>query len=98
MLSQARGAPAGQWAVAAALACDLLGLCARIVFDQRPHPRTAALGPPYQAIQDMYALLVRYCRARGVAEPKKTVRVLGGTSAEDIEELSRDMIRAVSGS
>ncbi len=96
MLSQASEAPDGQWDVAAALGGDVLGLCAYVAFDQRPHPRTAAYGPPYPDMQDLYALLVRYCGDRGIARPRKggmpTARML---TPEEIEETTRDMIKVI---
>ncbi len=96
MLSQAGEAPDGQWDVAAALGGDVLGLCAYVAFDQRPHPRTAAQGPPYPDMQDQYALLVRYCGDRGIARPRKggmpTARML---TPEEIEETTRDMIKVI---
>ena len=98
MLSQAYGAPDGQWDVAASLGGDILGLCARVAFDQRPHPGTAALGPPYPDIQDLYALLVRYCRDRGIAEPREEVPVIRRLAPEEIEETTRDMLRVMAGS
>ena len=96
MLSQASGAPRAQWAVATALAGDVLGMCARVAFDQRPHPRTTALGRPYHEIQDLYALFVGYCRARGIAEAVDVPPDRDRTTAEDAEEMGRDMLRAIS--
>ena len=96
MLSQARDAPGGQWAVAAALGRDILGMCAHVAFDQRPHPRTASLGPPYPDIQDQYALLVRYCRARGIAGPRVEVPIIRSLTPDEIEETTRDMLKVIS--
>ena len=96
MLSRAIGAPGGQWAVAAALAGGVMGMCARVAFDQRPHPRTSALGPPYPDIQDMHALLVRYCRARGIVDARDIQPMEEGMSARDAEEMARDMIKVAS--
>ena len=98
MLSHALGAPAGQWAVAAALAGDTLALCASVAFGQRPHPRTSALGPPYHDIQDLLALLVGYCRARDIVDAdaiKLTEPEI--TTTREAEEITRDMIKAVFG-
>ena len=96
MLSQARDAPDVQWSVAAALGGDVLGLCAYIAFDQRPHPLTATYGPPYPDIQDLSALFVRYCGDRGIARPREeempTCRML---TPEEIEETTRDMIKVI---
>ena len=98
MLSRALGAPAEQWPVASALAGDLLGLCARVAFDQRPHPRTSALGPPYHDIQDMLALLVGYCRARGIVDAEEIEPLEPGiATAREAVEVTRDMIKAVYG-
>ena len=96
MLSQAQGAPDGQWAVASALGCDILGLCARVAFDQRPHPRTATLGPPYPDIQDLYSLLVRYCGDRGIARPWSGPWTAKEMTAEEIGEIVRDMLKVIS--
>ncbi len=96
MLSQACDAPDAQWAVAAALGRDILGLCACVAFDQRPHPRTASLGPPYPDIQDLYALLVRYCVDRGMAEPRAEVPAIRKLAPDEIEETARDMLRVIS--
>ena len=96
MLSQARDAPGRQWDVAAALGVDILGMCAYVAFDQRPHPRTASLGPPYPDIQDQYSLLVRYCRARGIAEPRVEVPIIRNLTPEEIEETTRDMLKVIS--
>ena len=96
MLSQARDAPGGQWGVAAALGVDILGMCAYVAFDQRPHPRTASLGPPYPDIRDQYSLLVRYCRARGIAEPRVEVPIIRNLTPEEIEETTRDTLKVIS--
>ena len=96
MLSQAQGATDGQWAVASALGGDILGLCARVAFDQRPHPRTATLGPPYPDIQDLYSLLVLYCGDRGIARPKVVPWTTRKMSPEEIEEITRDMLKVIS--
>ena len=96
MLSQAQGAPDGQWAVASALGGDILGLCARVAFDQRPHPRTATLGPPYPDIQDLYSLLVRYCGDRGIARPRSGPWTAKEMTAEEIGEIVRDMLKVIS--
>ena len=96
MLSQAVEAPDGQWDVAAALGGDVLGLCAHVAFDQRPHPRTAAQGPPYPDMQDLYALLVRYCGDRGIARPRKGPLTSRMLTPEEIEETTRDMIKVIS--
>ena len=98
MLSQARDAPDAQWGVAAALGGDILGLCARIAFDQRPHPRSYALGPPYPDIQDLYTLLVGYCREKGIAEPRIEVLKIEEPAPESIEEIRRDMLKVIAGS
>ena len=98
MLSQARDAPDAQWDVAAALGGDILGLCARIAFDQRPHPRSYALGPPYPDIRDLYELLVGYCKDRGIAELGKEVSKIREPAPEEIEETRRDMLRVMAGS
>ena len=96
MLSQAQGAPDGQWAVASALGGDILGLCARVAFDQRPHPRTVSLGPPYPDIQDLYSLLVLYCGDRGIARPKVVPWTTRKMPPEEIEEITRDMLKVIS--
>ena len=96
MLSQARDAPDVQWGVAAALGGDILGLCARIAFDQRPHPRSYALGPPYPDIQDLYTLLVGYCREKGIAEPRIEAAEFREPAPEKIEEIRRDMLKVIS--
>ena len=96
MLSQARDAPGGQWDVASALGADILGMCAYVAFDQRPNPRTASLGPPYPDIQDLYALLVRYCGARGIAEPRVEAPTIRNLAPEEIEATTRHMLRAIS--
>ena len=96
MLSQAQGATDGQWAVASALGGDILGLCARVAFDQRPHPRTVSLGPPYPDIQDMYSLLVRYCGDRGIARPRAEAGTTRKMASEEIEEIKRDMLKVIS--
>ena len=96
MLSQASGAPGAQWAVAAALGGDILGLCTYVAFDQRPHPRTASLGPPYPDIQDLYALLVRYCGDKGIAEPRFEIPTIRDLTPEEIEEITRDMLKVIS--
>ena len=96
MLSQALDAPDEQWAVVAALSGDILSLCARVAFDQRPHPRTPAVGPPYPDIKDMYALLCRYCRAKGIASAMDRPSTLRMMTAKDAEEISRDMLKAIS--
>ena len=96
MLLQARDAPDAQWDVAAALGGDILGLCARIAFDQRPHPRSYALGPPYPDIQDLYTLLVVYCRDRGIAEPGIEAAKFKEPTTEKIEEIRRDMLKVIS--
>ena len=96
MLSQAGDAPDAQWAVAAALGGDILGLCACVAFDQRPHPRTASLGPPYPDIQDLYALLVRYCGEKGIAEPRAEVPAIRKLAPEEIDGITRDMLRVIS--
>ena len=98
MLSQARDAPDAQWGVAAALGGDILGLCARIAFDQRPHPRSYALGPPYPDIRDLYTLLVWYCREKGIAEPRIEVLKIEEPAPESIEEIRRDMLKVIAGS
>ncbi len=98
MLSQARDAPDAQWDVAAALGGDILGLCARIAFDQRPHPRSYALGPPYPDIRDLYTLLVGYCREKGIAEPRIEVLKIEEPAPESIEEIRRDMLKVIAGS
>ncbi len=95
MLSQARDAPGEQWAVAAALAGDMLSLCSLVVFDQRPHPRTYALGPPYPDIQDMYALFVGYCRSRGIAEAREDGPNFKWDRVE-AEKAARDMLKVIS--
>ena len=97
MLSQARDAPGRQWAVAAALAGDVLGLCSLVVFDQRPHPRMSALGPPYPDMQDLYSLFVGYCRARGIAEVRDDGRSCRGADSTP-EETTRDMLKVIAGS
>ena len=96
MLSQAQGATEEQWAVASALGGDILGLCARVAFDQRPHPRTASLGPPYPDIQDLYSLLVLYCGDRGIARPKAVPWTTRKMPPEEIEEITRDMLKVIS--
>ncbi len=96
MLSQAGGLPDGQWAVAYALGADMLGLCARIAFDQRPHPRTAALGPPYPDIQDLHALFAGYCGERGVAEPRAERPKIMKIAPEEDEEIARAMRKVIS--
>ena len=96
ILSQARGAPDEQWAVVAALSGDILSLCARVAFDQRPHPRTPAAGPPYPDIEDLYALLCRYCRAKGIANAMDRPSTLRMMTAKDAEEISRDMLKVIS--
>ena len=95
MLSQASDAPDGQWAVAVALGGDVLGLCAYVAFDQRPHPMTASRGPPYQDLQDLSALLVRYCGDRGIARPRERLPTVGMLTPEEIEEMTRDMIKVI---
>ena len=97
MLSHALGAPAEQWPVAAALAGDTLSLCCTVAFGQRPHPRTSALGPPYHDIQDLYALLVGYCRARNIVDAREIQPLEEGMTAREAEETTRDMIKAVFG-
>ena len=96
ILSQARDAPDEQWAVVAALSGDILNLCARVAFDQRPRPRTAAVGPPYPDIKDMYTLLCRYCRAKGIANAMDRPSTLRMMTAKDAEEISRDMLKVIS--
>ena len=96
MLSQARDAPGGQWAVAAALAGDMLGLCSFAVFDQKPHPRMSALGSPYPDMQDLYALFVGYCRARGMAEVREDWQSRRWGDAKP-EEITRDMLKVIAG-
>ena len=96
MLSQAQGAPDGQWAVASALGGDILGLCARVAFDQRPHPRTVSVGPPYPDIQDLYSLLVLYCGDRGIARPRAEAWPAEKLAPEEIEEIKRDMLKVIS--
>ena len=96
MLSQAKGATDVQWAVVVALGADMLGLCARAAFDQRPHPRSAALGHPYQDIRDLYVLFVRYCRDKGLAEPKMERPVIGTMTTEEAEETAREMLKVIS--
>ena len=96
MLSQAQGAPDGQWDVAAALGVDILGLCAYVAFDQRPHPRTSSIGPPYPDIHDLYSLLVRYCKDRGIAEPRAEAAAARKMSPEEIEEIRLDMLKVIS--
>ncbi len=96
MLSQAHGAPDEQWAVVAALSGDILSLCARVVFDQRPHPRTFAVGPPYQDIEDLYALLCRYCRAKNIANAMDGPASFRMLTAKEAEEISRDMLKVIS--
>ncbi len=96
MLSQASGAPDGQWAVAAALGGDVLGLCAYVAFDQRPHPMAASRGPPYPDMHDQYALFVRYCGDRGMARPRKGPLAARMLTPEEIEEANRDMIKVIS--
>ena len=95
MLSQASDAPDGQWAVAVALGGDVLGLCAYVAFDQRPHPMAASYGPPYQELQDLSALLVRYCGDRGIARPRERLPTVGVLTPEEIEEMTRDMIKVI---
>ena len=95
MLSQARDAPGEQWAVAAALARDMLSLCSLVVFDQRPHPRAPTLGPPYPDIQDLYALFVGYCRSRGIADVWEGMSRSRWADATP-EEITRDMIKVIS--
>ena len=97
MLSQARDAPDGQWAVAADLAGDVLGLCSLVVFDQRPHPRMSTLGPPYPDMQDLYALFIGYCKARGIAEVREDGQSRRWADAKT-EELARDMLKVIAGS
>ena len=96
MLSQAQGATDGQWAVASALGGDILGLCARVAFDQRPHPRTVSVGPPYPDIQDLYSLLVLYCGDRGIARPRAEAWAAKNLTAKEIEEIKRDMLKVIS--
>ena len=96
MLSQAKGATDRQWSVAAALGADVLGLCARVAFDQRPHPRSPSLGPPYPDIQDLCALFVRYCADRGLAELGEERVVIGTLTDEEVEETARDMLKVIS--
>ena len=96
MLSQAKGATDRQWAVATALGADMLGQCARVAFDQRPHPRSAALGSPYPDIHDLYVLFARYCRDKGMAEPKRERPVIGTLTTEEIEETTREMLKVIS--
>ena len=98
MLSQARDAPGRQWAVAAALAGDVLGLCSLVVFDQRPHPRMSALGPPYPDMQDLYSLFVGYCRARGIAEVREGWQSRRWWADSTPEEMTRDMLKVIAGS
>ena len=98
MLSQALDAPDAQWDVAAALGGDILGLCAFVAFDQRPHPRSHARGPPYPDIQDLYTLLVGYCRDRGIAEPRIEAAKFREPAPEEIEEIRRDMLKVIAGS
>ena len=95
MLSQASDAPDAQWDVVAALGGDMLGLCARIAFDQRPHPRSYALGPPYPDIQDLYGLLVGYCGEKGIAEPRIKAAKFQEPAPEEIEEIRRDMLKVI---
>ena len=95
-LSRARSAPGEQWTVVAALAGDMLGLCARVAFDQRPQPRTSALGPPYPDIQDLYALLAGYCRERGMAVAGEILPKRSRLTARESREISRDMLRVIS--
>ena len=95
LLSQARDAPDEQWAVVAALSGDILSLCARVAFDQRPRPRTAAVGPPYPDIKDMYTLLCRYCRAKGIASAMDRPSTLRMMTAKDAEEIRRDMLKVI---
>ena len=95
MLSQASDAPDGQWAVAAALGGDVLGLCAYVAFDQRPHPMAASYGPPYPDLQDLSALFVRYCGDRGMARPRERLPTVGMLTPEEIEEMTRDMIKVI---
>ena len=96
MLSQACDAPDAQWSVATALGRDILGLCAYVAFDQRPHPRTASQGPPYPDIQDLYALLVRYCGEKGMAEPRFEIPTIRDLTPDEIEEITRDMLKVIS--
>ena len=96
MLSQAGGAPDGRWAVAYALGADILGLCARIAFDQRPHPRSTARGPPYPDIHDLHALFVGYCREKGVAEPRAERPKIMKLAPEEDEEVARAMRKVIS--
>ncbi len=96
MLSQARDAPDVQWSVAAALGGDVLGLCAYVAFDQRPHPLTATYGPPYPDIQDLSALLVGYCGDRGIARPREVQPIARMLTPEEAEEVNRDMIKVIS--
>ena len=96
MLSQASGASDEQWAVVAALGEGVLGLCAYVAFDRRPHPRTASLGPPYPDIQDRYALLVRYCRARGIAEHRVEVPIARKLTPEEIRDANQGMLKVIS--
>ena len=95
MLSQSSKAPDVQWAVVEALGADILGMCARVAFDQRPHPRSSSMGPPYPDIQDLYSLLVGYCRERDIADPEAEVPTIRKMTPMEIGETSRGMLKVI---
>ena len=95
MLSQSSKAPDVQWAVVEALGADILGMCARVAFDQRPHPRSSSMGPPYPDIQDLYSLLVGYCKERDIADPEAEVPTIRKMTPMEIGETSRGMLKVI---